>query len=177
MKPNIKLPYILFYPTAQLIFTTFAFNMNDVTSINILLADDDKDDCLFFSDALSELPMTASLSTVNDGEQLMQYLETVSANLPQALFLDLNIPRKNGFECLIEIKKHALFKKIPVIMYSTSYDEEISNQLYNSGAHYYICKPADYGELKKVIHRALLLVKENDPSKENFIVNKLNPAL
>ena len=147
--------------------------------LNILLADDDHDDCLFFKDALNELALNTSLVTVHHGEQLMQYLKTVSANLPDALFLDLNMPRKNGFECLTEIKTHQIFKNLPVIVYSTSFDAEKANQLYNLGANYYICKPTNFEYLKKVIHKAILLINQNSgqASKENFLLNKLKTAL
>lgn len=148
--------------------------MNDTTSINILLADDDKDDCLFFKDAILELQLSVQLTTVNDGEQLMKLLFSTK-NLPHALFLDLNMPRKNGFECLMEIKKHSTLKNLPVIIYSTSYEKEKANQLYNRGAHYYICKPSDFEELKHVVNKAIMLVKENNaqPTKETFLINKL----
>jgi len=144
-------------------------------TINILLADDDKDDCLFFKDALAELPLSTSFTAVHHGDQLIQHLEKISANLPEILFLDLNMPRKNGLECLIEIKKHPVLKKIPVIIYSTSYDEEKANQLFHSGAHFYICKPADFNDLKKVIHNVLLLLRENNlkTSRDNFLITKL----
>ena len=147
--------------------------------IKVLLADDDKDDCLFFKDALAELPLATSLTIVNAGEQLMQYLENNSANLPDALFLDLNMPRKNGFECLRDIKKHLFLKTLPIIIFSTSYDEEKANELYENGAYYYICKPADFGELKKVIHHSLNLLQQNNlqPAKDNFLITKIKTAL
>ncbi len=153
-------------------------NDEDITTppqkLNILLADDDKDDCLIFKEALEELSFAATLTTVNDGEQLMQHLQTVTANLPHALFLDLNMPRKNGFDCLTEIKNNSVLNKIPVIIYSTSYDTEKANLLYNTGANYYIRKPSDFEELKKVIHQAIMLVEQNGEkaSKENFFINK-----
>ena len=70
----------------------------------ILLADDDTDDCIFFKEALDELLLPTKLMTVHDGEQLMHLLANESTELPDVLFLDLNMPRKNGFECLEEIK-------------------------------------------------------------------------
>ncbi len=148
--------------------------MNNTAIINILHADDDKDDCLFFKEALSELSIAASLITVNDGEQLMKHLMCVSDNLPHVLFLDMNMPRKNGFECLVEIKKHEMLKKLPVVILSTSFDGQKANELYENGAHCYICKPADFNDLKKAIHRAILLVTENKskPSKENFLLSR-----
>ncbi len=148
--------------------------MNDISYFNIILSDDDVDDCLFFKDALAELPLITTLTIVNDGEQLMRYLETVTDDLPHVIFLDINMPRKNGFECLTEIKKHSVLKTLPVIMYSTSYDEDKAKLLYNTGAHYFLCKPSDFKKLKNLIHKAIMLVKENveQPFKENFYINK-----
>lgn len=62
--------------------------------INILLADDDKADCLLFKEALEELPVSASLTMVHDGEQLVEELTKEGNKLPDVLFLDLNMPRK-----------------------------------------------------------------------------------
>ena len=69
--------------------------MNNST-LNLLLADDDADDCMFFKEALEELPVAAKLITVNDGVQLMNHLINENSQLPDALYLDLNMPRKNG---------------------------------------------------------------------------------
>ena len=67
------------------------------TTLNLLLADDDSDDCFFFKEALEELTISAKLTTVNDGVQLMKLLSTTGTPLPDALFLDLNMPRKKRF--------------------------------------------------------------------------------
>lgn len=141
----------------------------------LLLADDDKDDCLLFEDALAELPITADLTIVHDGEQLMQLLEeeTIAPPPPHVLFLDLNMPRKNGFECLEEIKRDDKLKLLPVIIFSTSFNEDAINRLYDQGAHYYIRKPAEFSQLKKVIYQALLLATSNgmmQPTRENFVL-------
>ena len=142
---------------------------------NILLADDDEDDCLFFKDALDELSLNTSFTAVPDGEQLMKYLKTVSTNLPDVLFLDLNMPRKNGFDCLIEIKEHPLLQALPIIIYSTSYDIETVNLLYDIGAHYYICKPVLYEELKTIVYKAISILEKDDThvSRENFFINNI----
>ena len=143
------------------------------TPIQLLLADDDKDDCSLFQDALDELPLDARLTTVHNGEQLMQLLSTEQEQLPHVLFLDLNMPRKNGFECLSEIKLNKNLQQLPVIIFSTSFDYDIVNQLYNNGANYYIRKPADFRHLKKVIYQAVTLAADKDapqPAKEKFIL-------
>ncbi|MBC8110037.1 MAG: response regulator [Verrucomicrobia bacterium] len=90
------------------------------THLNLLLADDDKDDRFFFEEALEELQVSIHLTTVNDGEQLTQLLiqqmTKLPNQLPDVLFLDLNMPRKNGFECLAEIKRTKKLQHLPVII-------------------------------------------------------------
>ncbi|SMG26561.1 response regulator [Arenibacter troitsensis] len=139
----------------------------------ILLADDDEDDCMFFREALEELSLCATLKTVNNGVELMNFLENNLLNLPQMLFLDLNMPRKSGAECLSEIKQNVKFKHLPVIIYSTSSNIDVMDQLYGEGAHYYIRKPADFSNLKSVIRRTIDLILQKDvlPStREEFVI-------
>jgi CheY-like chemotaxis protein len=148
--------------------------------VQVLLADDDKDDCLFFEEALGELPLSARLTTVHNGEQLMQLLTSQPEQLPHVLFLDLNIPRKNGLECLSEIRRNKKLKPLFVIIISTSSEESIVNKLYKNGAQYYIRKPAEFSQLKKVIQQALTLIAESryagrvktfeQTSKEKFVL-------
>jgi CheY-like chemotaxis protein len=134
----------------------------DTEPIQILLADDDKDDCFLFREALSELPIATTLETVHDGEELITYLEKHKSSLPHVLFLDLNMPRKNGFECLTEIKHSDELKDLPVVMFSTSYprdmhyEQDMIKVLYNIGAQDYIRKPANFTLLKEVINNILV---------------------
>ncbi|MBP4142496.1 response regulator [Flavobacterium sp. P4023] len=140
----------------------------------LLLADDDIDDRLFFEDAVEELFSSYKLATVNDGVELMELLAKDSEQLPDILFLDINMPRKTGCECLSEIKANETLKDIPVVIFSTSLDIEIVNKLYDNGAHYYIRKPGDFNVLKKVIHQATILLQEdklNQPERNNFIIH------
>jgi len=137
------------------------------TPLNILLADDDKDDRFFFEKALMEIPIATHLITVNDGEELMAYLSGSEEALgTDVLFLDLSMPRKNGFECLAEINQNETLKDIPVVMFSTSYprdknyEKELINMLTRIGAYHHIRKPGDFEELKKVILNALHMVTE-----------------
>ena len=93
-----------------------------VEPLRILLADDDNDDCSFFRKALSALSISTELKIVNDGEQLMSELNNKEIKIPDVLFLDLNMPRKTGLECLAEIKRDDRFKDLPVVIFSTSKD-------------------------------------------------------
>ncbi len=141
--------------------------------IDILLADDDKDDCYLFNEALRELKVDAKLTPLHDGEKLMSFLQKTE-KLPDVLFLDLNMPRKNGFECLAEIKMNENLLSLPVIIFSTSFDRHIVEQLYEKGAQFYIRKPSEFNKLKKVIHNSLLLISNAEVLKttpENFVLN------
>jgi len=132
----------------------------------VLLAEDDTDDCFFFNKALKEIPISTELVTVNDGEQLMKYLSENLIHLPDVLFLDLSMPRKNGFECLSEIKEDEKMKEMSVIMFSTSYPRDLNyerdmiNTLYSIGAQNYIRKSSDFEKLKLAIHLSLTKEKE-----------------
>ena len=141
--------------------------------LNLLLADDDIDDCNFFKEALEGLPVSTHLTIVHDGEQLMRLLTKQTIALPDVLFLDLNMPRKNGFKCLTEIKLDRKLQHLPVIILSTSFDQEVVNLLYKNGAQYYIRKPADFSQLKKVIQQALRLIAQENisqPPVEKYVL-------
>ena len=145
-----------------------------VRPLNILLADDDMDDCLFFNEALEEMAVSTQLSAVHDGEQLMQLLNNETQKLPDILFLDINMPRKNGFECLTEIKQNKKLNYFPIVIFSTSFEQEVVNRLYNSGAHFFIRKPSEFALFKKIILHTLTLLMPgyiSKPSKENFVIS------
>ncbi|WP_281232388.1 response regulator [Flavobacterium gelatinilyticum] len=141
---------------------------------NILLADDDEDDCSFFKEALDELSLKTTLVTVNDGVQLMEYLTSKPVdNLPDLLFLDLNMPKKNGSECLTEIRQIEKLKDFPIIIFSTSLDGEIVDVMFEKGATFYIRKPGDFSKLKSVIENALIAASENNfkqPARGSFVI-------
>lgn len=141
--------------------------------LTILLADDDRDDRYFFLKALEELEIDVRHHTVENGEELIAYLLKNSANLPDILFLDLNMPRKSGAECLEEIKQHPKLNSLPVVIYSTSLYEDIADHLYRNGAHYYIRK-TEFGDLKPVLKKVLTLLVESKfqrPPRSEFIVS------
>jgi CheY-like chemotaxis protein len=145
-------------------------------TFHILLADDDKDDQLFFDKALRTLPFATHFVTVEDGKKLIEYLSKNYKNLPDILFLDLNMPRKNGSECLVEIKEDPKLKQLPIVIYSTSLHEDVADLLYEKGAHYYIRK-TDLPDLEKILLRLITTIRKNNfarPSREDFIVNMVD---
>jgi CheY-like chemotaxis protein len=142
-------------------------------NINILLADDDNADCLLFKEALEELPLSAVLTVVHNGEELIEEISKKGNTLPDVLFLDLNMPRKNGLASLGLIKRSTELQSLPVIIFSIASDVETVKNVFRDAAHYYICKPTDFSQLKKVIYEALTLItQENNPLplKENFMI-------
>jgi len=86
----------------------------------ICLADDDASDRLLFTEAFSELQIKTIVSTVKNGVELMDYLNTDNIRIPDLVFIDLNMPRKNGLECLKDIRSTKRFKDVFVAIYSTS---------------------------------------------------------
>jgi CheY-like chemotaxis protein len=139
---------------------------------NILLVDDDKDDRLFFNMALEALTIPTLLTTVVDGEKLMAYLSEHPDQLPDLIFLDLNMPRKNGFECLLEIKRNPTLNHLVVIIFSTSFEQEVVKMLYKNGAKYFIRKPSEFLQFKKIIQQTFTLISQENnqkPSWENFV--------
>ena len=130
--------------------------------INILLADDDIDDRAFFEQAIKEISDEIILTMVHDGEQLMELLCKKTQLFPDILFLDLSMPRKNGFECLTEIKENKSLSAMPVVMFSTSYERDLIYEksmielLYHIGAQAYIRKPDNITQLKQNIEKAMI---------------------
>jgi len=141
--------------------------------IHIILADDDEDDRLFFTDAFEELKINTKVNTFNDGVELMNYLNKPDAVLPNVLFLDLNMPRKNGIECLDEIKMDEKFNDIAIAIFSTSSSEEHIEETFVRGANIYIKKPSDFVTLKKVLADVVTINWQYHTSglnKDNFLL-------
>jgi signal transduction histidine kinase/CheY-like chemotaxis protein len=148
-----------------------------LSELNIVLAEDDETDCLLFKEALEELPLSAQLTIVNDGEQLLNLLRKPDIKLPDVIFLDLNMPKKNGFVALVAIKHNTQLQQIPIIIFSATNEHHIDKikieQVFKDAAHYYIRKPSQFSELKKVIYKALKLIVEKNislPKQEHFVI-------
>jgi CheY-like chemotaxis protein len=124
--------------------------------LKLILADDDLDDCFLFREALSELPVKTTLTVVNDGDALLNALALSVAEPPNLIFLDLNMPRKDGMECLREIKGTEILQKIPVVIFSTFINEGLTKSLIEMGVVECIMKPSSYVELKDLILNVLL---------------------
>lgn len=133
--------------------------MTTATKLNtILLADDDSDDRLLAQDALKECGVETDLRFVENGVELMDYLQrknkysqAASAPKPSLIILDLNMPRKDGREALKEIKADPALKKIPVVILTTSTADMDIAKAYDLGANSFISKPVAFDSLVSVM--------------------------
>lgn len=119
-----------------------------------MIIDDDKDDRLFFREALTGLLSTSSCLEAHNGEEALSQLRKVE-QLPDFIFLDVNMHRMDGKECLKELKKDAKLRSIPVIMYSTSFSKESIEEFRTLGSSHYLEKPTDMSKLPEQILLAI----------------------
>ncbi|MDB5255361.1 MAG: response regulator receiver protein [Chitinophagaceae bacterium] len=124
----------------------------------VFLADDDADDRAMFEEVIHEVDPTIQLTCAEDGKILLTMLQSGKYPLPQLLFLDLNMPNKNGKECLEEIRNSDRLKDIPVIIYSTSSSPKDIDDAFEKGANLYVRKPSSFQELR-FIARAVLAME------------------
>ena len=138
--------------------------------LKIFLAEDDRDDSFLFQEALNRLPYYVILSVAEDGEKLIEMLDTSQA--PDFIFLDLNMPRKDGYESLNHIRSAKELQHIPVIIMSTSSNRESIERAYNEGANLYIRKPDNFNSLINAIDECLRRKNEfpGKPSKDEFLL-------
>ena len=143
-------------------------------ALHILLADDDDDDRLFFKEAIEEVTLKTVVTTVKDGVELMNVLAQPDAHLPNLVFLDLNMPRKNGMECLTEIRRNNKLKDLTVAIYSTSAFDKDIEKAFNTGANMYIRKPNDFDTLKNILAKVININWQHHTlglNKENFLLS------
>jgi CheY-like chemotaxis protein len=142
--------------------------------IHILLADDDEDDRMFFKEAFDEIKINTKVSLVNDGVELMNYLSEDGNPLPHILFLDLNMPRKTGIDCLLEIKRLSHLKDIAIAIYSTSASDLDIEETFVQGANVYIKKPSDFNTLKKILEQVITINWQYQTSglnRDNYLLS------
>ncbi|MES2647189.1 MAG: response regulator [Bacteroidota bacterium] len=132
---------------------------------NILLAEDDSDDQYLFKYVLESLKISFTLTIVTDGEELMKLLSDESNSLPDILFLDLNMPRKNGAECLVEIKKLQHLRQLPIVICSTAREDNSTPLLHENGAKYYLMKPDQLSQFKQLVKKAIEQIKQTGNSQ------------
>lgn len=138
---------------------------------HVLIAEDDDDDFLIFSLAIAEIEIAIALTRAKDGEKLLQLL---SDHIPDILFLDVQMPCKNGRECLKEIRANQRYDDLPIIIYSSFTDLNTIEYCFREGSNLYTIKPSSIGELTGIL-RSILMVDWKKamyyPRKSEFVIN------
>jgi CheY-like chemotaxis protein len=121
----------------------------------ILLADDDEDDTFLFQEALLQISVHTSLVTAENGTELMVKL-LAGESVPSLIFLDMNMPVKNGLECLLEIRENEKFANTPIVIFSTSVADTLIESAHKGGANLYVQKPTSFDNLIAIIENCIL---------------------
>jgi CheY-like chemotaxis protein len=123
----------------------------------ILLVEDGHIQTLLIKTALADLPQLDLLHVAKDGVEAMEFLrreaQSVKGHLPDLILLDINMPKKDGFEVLAELKSAPVLRRIPVVVFSTSDFQEDIDRAYDKGASTFITKPVTLSDLKHVLDR------------------------
>jgi CheY-like chemotaxis protein len=120
-------------------------------TLKIIIADDDDDDAVLLTEALVENGVAKDMITIaNDGEVLLSILPEYS-NRPCLVFLDLNMPKKNGIHALAEIKANPNLRHIPILVLTTSTSRSDIKECYSLGVNTYFTKPFSYTELTSLV--------------------------
>jgi CheY-like chemotaxis protein len=123
--------------------------------VEILLVEDNEDDIVIIQEVFADMKLASIVNTVGDGEEALAYLRRKGkykvARMPDLVLLDINMPKKNGFEVLEEMKNDPRLQSLPVIMLTTSHREEDVVRSYSTGACSYIHKLVDLDKFKQLI--------------------------
>jgi len=143
--------------------------------VTFIPVDDDPDDREFFQEVVGELPYEIELTVYKNGQEFLNGMVARRDSLPDLVFLDLNMPVKNGKDALRELRTMEEFKNIPAnAICSTSTSEAVQSETLLSGADAFISKATDYGHLKKLISKIFEIDwKNRNVDQKNFIITTL----
>jgi CheY-like chemotaxis protein len=130
-------------------FYTYCTRM--IRKKTFFIVDDDIDDQELFIEAVNEVDKSIQCISASDCEEALDLLKSGKMTLPDMIFLDLNMPRLNGKQCLAELKKQANLRHIPVIIYSTSSEKRDIEETSRLGAAHFLTKPNKFEELCKAL--------------------------
>ena len=143
--------------------------------VKVMLVDDDREEQEIFAEAIDKTHIPAELTTANNGQQLMDKLHDPNEPNPDVIFLDINMPVKDGKEALKEIKSDEDLKDIPTVIYTASNSEKDIEDTYRAGANLYVTKPVSFKGLVNIIRKILTLNWKKylpKPIRELFFVSE-----
>jgi CheY-like chemotaxis protein len=134
------------------------------------MADDDKDDFYILKEAAEKVGETLKVSYAGNWLELWRF---ILKTLPDVLFLDINMPVKDGIECLQLLRNERKYDKVPIIIYSTSVSKIDIDKAYEHGANYFVVKPSRIDDITDMIKRFISMGKEallSIPPREEFVI-------
>ncbi|MEJ7682933.1 MAG: response regulator [Segetibacter sp.] len=138
--------------------------------MHILMADDDKDDFHILQQTAQDTGEPLKISYAANWLELWRF---IIKTLPDVLFLDLNMPVKNGMECLQLLREDRRYDKVPIIIYSTSVNKNDIDKAYSNGANYFAVKPNAIEDIAGMINKICSMGKEalqSIPPREEFVI-------
>ena len=138
----------------------------DTEVLHVLFVDDDADEFYLFNEALEQSEQQVKMERAKDGNDLLKILK--SGTQPDVIFMDLNMPYKDGLETLIELKSGNQFNNIPVVIFSTSSNITQINTCYEQGANMYVIKPETFDQITNMVNKVFAL---------NWRTNLASPSL
>jgi CheY-like chemotaxis protein len=143
----------------------------DTEVLNVLFVDDDADEFYLFNEAIEQSQHQVRMNRAKDGNDLLQILN--DGYQPDVIFMDLNMPYKDGLETLIELKSNLIFKEIPVIIFSTSSNSGQINTCFQQGANMYVVKPESFDQITNMVNKVFSLdwkTSVSPPSLTSFVL-------
>lgn len=143
--------------------------------VKVVLADDDKDDQEIFTEALNHADIPADVTTVDNGQELLNHLKDPSEPNPDIIFMDINMPVKTGKQVLAEIKADQTLKDIPTVMLSTSENPKDVEETFNAGANLYVRKPYSFRNFVLLLKKIFTLKWAGDllkPLRKSFFLSE-----
>jgi CheY-like chemotaxis protein len=139
-------------------------------SLHLLFVDDDSDESYLFNEALEQSGLKFSLSRAKDGNDLIEFLK--QEPLPDIVFIDLNMPYKDGMEALIEIRRDEKFEKLPLVIYSTTKNNKHIDSSYQHGASLFVIKPNTFDGMVQVVKKVCTIDWQHfsTPQREDFLI-------
>ena len=142
----------------------------NISPLNVLFVDDDSDESYLFNEALEHAGLSVILTNASNGNHFAEILS--SEELPDLVFLDVNMPYKDGVETLVEIRKLKKYDQLPIVMYSTTKVADTINACYNAGANLFVVKPEDIDGMVKVVNKICTIDWKNFNKlpREEFVI-------
>ena len=142
-------------------------------TLNILLVDDNVDEHFFFRHSLLLVTRPIYFHALPGGQEMIEYFKNESNPLPDILFLDINMPMRNGRDCLSYIRSDVRLESVPVVMYSTSDSQRDIDDTYELGADLYVRKPNGMDAIRDMISSVIRIYERDQlkhSSKEVFLL-------